>query len=145
MVRQPEPTPGGDAARRRLGALAGEGFRMGVLSVVSLVLGYVLTILFHNIAGMAVEAAYSCAVVTCSVLNFFGCRHYVFRGGKGPLLVEAAKFFPSILMFRAVEVALFAAINRLLQNYHLAYIATAVVSMVFKLLISRLFIFKRTR
>lgn len=118
---------------------------MGVLSVLSLVLGYLLTILFRNITGMAIETAYSCAVIICSVLNFFGCRHYVFRGGKGSLVVEAAKFFPSILMFRAVEVALFAGLNHLLQNYHLAYIATAVISMVFKLLISRLFIFKRTR
>lgn len=141
MVRPPDPAPG---AGGRLGALAGEGFRMGVLSVASLVLGYLLTILFHDVGGMAVEAAYSCAIISCSILNFFGCRHYVFRGAKGRLLVEAAKFFPSILVFRAVEVALFAALNRLLQNYHVAYIGTAVISMVFKLLVSRLFIFKRT-
>lgn len=118
---------------------------MGVLSVASLALGYVLTLLLHDIAGMAVEAAYTTAILICSVLNFFGCRHYVFRGGKGPLFLEAAKFFPSILVFRAVEVALFSSLNRLLDNYHVAYLATAAASMALKLLVSRMFIFRRHR
>ena len=117
---------------------------MGLLSGASLVLGYVLTFLLHDVLGVPVEVAYTCAVLVCSVLNFFGCRHYVFRGRKGALLAEAAKFFPSILLFRAAEVVLFSFLTRLLDNYHLAYAATAAISMVFKLLLSRAFIFRRS-
>ncbi|GGK13381.1 hypothetical protein GCM10011394_23270 [Luteimonas terricola] len=124
--------------------LAGEGFRMGILSIVSFVLGYLLTFILHEGMRIAVEGAYTLAILICSVLNFFGCRHYVFQGTKGTILLEAAKFFPSILVFRAVEVVLFSQLNRISDNYHLAYVATALISMVCKFVASRFIIFKRS-
>lgn len=113
-----------------------------MLSLCSLGLGYVLTLAFHGM-GLPAEAAFACSVAICSILNFFGCRHYVFRGRKGPLWQEAAKFFPTVFVFRAIEVALFSALNAWLGNHHLAYFTAVGASMVVKLLISRYFIFKR--
>lgn len=142
MARQPD-----HASRKTespvLRMVAGEGFRMGVLSAASFALGYLLTIILHEGLKVPADGAYSIAILTCSVLNFFGCRHYVFRGTKGGLLFEAAKFFPSILVFRAVEIAIFSQLSRLLDNYHLAYVATALISTTLKFAISRLVIFKR--
>lgn len=115
---------------------------MAALSLFSLGLGYVLTLAFLALGAQA-EAAFACSVVICAVLNFFGCRHYVFRGRKGVLWQEAAKFFPTVLLFRAIEVALFSALNAWLDNHHLGYFAAVGTSMVVKLLISRYFIFNR--
>lgn len=129
--------------QRMLRAFAAEGARMALLSVFSLGLGYVLTLAMTSGFGFRPEAAYSGAVVLCSVINFFGCRHYVFRSPSGGLWREAVRFFPSVLMFRAFEVALFSGIHALSSNYHLAYFSTAAISMVAKLLVSKLFIFKR--
>lgn len=124
--------------------VAGEGFRMGILSIASFVLGYLLTFILHEGMRVSAEGAYALAILTCSVLNFFGCRHYVFRGTKGTILFEAAKFFPAILVFRAVEVVLFSQLNRILENYHLAYVATALISTMCKFVISRLIVFNRS-
>ncbi len=118
---------------------------MGVLSLVSLALGYLLTRLLHVYGGLGVELAYTYSVLACSVMNFLGCRYYVFQGTRGAFLVEALKFFPSILIFRMIEVAMFSLLNRVLHNYHIAYIVTAVTSMLLKLLLSRAFIFQRKR
>lgn len=141
MTRQADPRAGRRSGA--LGRLAGEGFRMGVISAGSLVLGYALTVALHEGLGMPAEWAYALAVLTCSVLNFFGARHYVFRGRKGPLFLEATKFFPSILLFRAMEIVLFSTLNRLLDNYHFAYLSTTAISAMAKFLVSRMFIFKR--
>ena len=126
-----------------LRSLAGQGFRMAMLSTASLFIGYSLTLLFKSGFGIPAEAAFGYAVLICSIMNFFGCRHYVFRGQKGALWQEAAKFFPSVLLFRSLEVALFAVLNASWHNFHLAYFATAITSMLIKLVISRIFIFKR--
>jgi putative flippase GtrA len=126
-----------------LRSLAGEGLRMALLSLASLALGYGLTLAFHSWFAVPSAAAFSAAILICSVINFFGCRHYVFRGTKAPLWQEALKFFPSVLAFRAVEVALFAGFNALLHNYHAAYFATTGISLAGKLFVSRVFIFKR--
>lgn len=123
-------------------SLAVEGARLSLLSVASLVLGYVLTLVFLALSLHA-DAAFSCSVVICSILNFFGCRHYVFRGRKPPLWREAAKFFPTVFLFRTAEIAVFSAMNSWLGNHHIAYFATVAASMVVKVLISRYFIFTR--
>lgn len=128
--------------RSLIRSLAGEGARMAVLSLASLGLGYVLTLAFLGL-GLPAEAAFACSVAICSIMNFFGCRHYVFHGKMGPLWQEAAKFFPTVFVFRAIEVVLFSALNAWLDNYHFAYFAAVGASMVVKLLISRYFIFTR--
>ena len=111
-----------------LRSFAGEGLRMALLSLASLALGYLLTLAYRAWFGIPSEAAFGYAVLTCSVVNFFGCRHYVFRGRKGPLWQEAAKFFPSVLAFRAIEVVLFALIGgaiRALSCSKLVFAVTA--------------------
>ncbi len=126
----------------RLRALASEGARLGLLSLLSLGLGYLLTLAFLGM-GLIAEAAFGLAVTLCSILNFLGCRHYVFRGPKPPAWQEAIRFFPSVLAFRAAEVWLFSVLNTALGSPHLAYFATAAIGMAAKLLVSRLFIFRR--
>lgn len=145
MIEDPQVAPRGRLRDGLLRSAAGEGLRLGLLSLLSLGLGYLLTSAFHAWGGLASEAAFGYAVLICSVVNFFGCRHYVFRGPKGPVWHEAAKFFPSVLVFRALEVVLFAGIHSLVGNYHVAYFATTGVSMLAKLFLSRAFIFKRPR
>lgn len=116
---------------------------MVVLSLASLAAGYLLTTGLIQMLGMEPRRAYSLAVVTVSVANFFGCRHYVFRGPRAPMWQEAFKFFPSVLMFRAMEVALFSVFDAIWGNYHVAYFATAAISMTAKFTLSKLFIFRR--
>lgn len=116
---------------------------MGLLSLGSLALGYVLTAGMAELGGLDPKAAYSIAVVICSILNFFGCRHLVFRGARAPLWQEAARFFPSVLLFRFLEVALFSVLFTAIDSYHVAYFATAVISLAGKLLVSKFFIFRR--
>lgn len=128
---------------RALNRFAGEGLRMALLSAFSLGLGYVLTSAMVRWGDVNPELAYSVAVIGCSVMNFFGCRYYVFCGTRDSIWREALKFFPSVLLFRAVEVALFAVIFDFSANYHVAYFATALISMAAKLLLSKLFIFRR--
>jgi len=132
-----------DAARRALRTFAGEGLRMALLSGFSLALGYALTAVLVAWAGMPAPTAYGVAVVACSIVNFFGCRGFVFAGPKAPLWQEALRFFPSVLLFRALEVALFSLLHAAWRNYHLAYFATAAASMLAKLLWSKWFIFRR--
>ena len=73
------------------------------------------------------------------------CRDcgFVFAGPKAPLWQEALRFFPSVLLFRALEVALFSLLHAAWRNYHVAYFATAAISMLVKLLWSKWFIFRR--
>lgn len=132
-------------AANGLKLLAGESLRMGLLSVASLCVGYLLTTGLTELLGLDPKAAYSIALVVCSVLNFFGCRHLVFRGIHAPLWQEAAKFFPSVLLFRAIEVMLFSALISLNPNYHIAYFATAIIAMAGKLFVSKFFIFRRQK
>ena len=143
MTRTKRAAPGPLRRGAMLRSLAGEGLRMAVLSLASLALGYLLTLAYRAWFGIPPEAAFGYAVLTCSIVNFFGCRHYVFRGRQGPLWQEAVKFFPSVLAFRAIEVVLFACINAWLGNHHIAYFATAGLSLLGKLVVSRTFIFKR--
>jgi hypothetical protein len=48
-----------------------------------------------------------------------------------------------VLAFRAIEVVLFAGINAWLGNHHIAYFATTGLSLLGKLFVSRIFIFRR--
>ncbi len=123
--------------------LIGEGLRMGVLSAASLVAGYLLTTGLVELGRLDPEIAYAIAVVSCSVLNFFGCRHYVFKGAQGPLWKEAALFFPSVLAFRALEVLVFSALLRVFDHYQIVYFLTAGLSMIAKFAVSKLLIFRR--
>jgi putative flippase GtrA len=143
MIKDPRIASGPGHRDTFLRSAAGQGLRLALLSLLSLGLGYLLTSVFHAWVGIATETAFGYAVLVCSVVNFFGCRHFVFRGPKGPLWHEAAKFFPSVLVFRALEIGLFAGLNSVLGNYHVAYFATTGSSMLAKLFLSRTFIFKR--
>jgi len=133
------------ASLRNRRLLAGEGLRMGLLTGLSFVLGYLLTALLVEWLGMAPQAAYAIAIVTCSIVNFFGCRHFVFRTTSAPLLPEAAKFFASILAFRAIEVGLFHLFFVASGDYRLAYLATTALSTLGKFAVAKLFIFKKPR
>lgn len=129
--------------RRRAALLLVDGWRMAVMSLASLVLGYLLTILFHQTGGLHVDLAYALAIITCSVVNFFGCRYWVFQGARSSLVVEAGKFFPSILLFRILEIVAFSHLVKWLGTYHAAYFLTACLAAGLKFLAFRVFVFKR--
>lgn len=116
---------------------------MGLLSLFSLGFGYLLTAALATLGRLDPKLAYGIAITTCSLFNFYGSRHFVFPGTKGPVWLEAIRFFPSVLAFRAVELALFSALMALHANYHVAYFAIAAISMAGKLLVSKAFIFRR--
>jgi len=129
--------------REHARGLAGEGLRMVALSGASLALGYALTFALTEWVGFDARISYTAALVVCSIANFFACRHWVFRGLAGPLWAEALRFFPSVLAFRAFEVFLFSWLLGALPNYHATYFVTAAIAMAGKLLVSKLFIFRR--
>lgn len=126
-----------------LGSVAGQSWRMAVMSLISLGLGYLLTLLFLQLLAVPAASAYLYATVICSIVNFFGCRHWVFQGARAPLLSEALKFFPSILAFRLVESLAFSWALRWLGNHHLAYLLTAFTAVCLKYVLFRSFVFSR--
>ncbi|MEP6633949.1 MAG: GtrA family protein [Luteimonas sp.] len=130
------------AALRDRGLLPGQSLRMAVLTVFSFALGFALTTMFVEIIGIAPQAAYAIAIATCSVVNFFACRYWVFRTSRSPMLPEAIKFFASILAFRLAEIGLFHVFFVLSRDYRVAYFATTALSTIGKFLVAKFFIFK---
>lgn len=118
---------------------------MLVVTVLSFAAGLLLTIAGTEILGLDAKSAYSASILLCTAGNFFACRHYVFRTAASPLLPEALKFFPSVLVFRFFEIALFSFFNNLGLDYRLAYVTTAVISMALKFLVAKFFIFNSPR
>lgn len=129
----------------RITAAGGEGMRMLVVTVASFVAGFALTMLGKEVFGLEAELAYSIAILLCTVANFFACRYYVFRTSRSPILPEALRFFPSVIAFRFLEIALFSLFARLGLDYRLAYIATSVISLMLKFLVAKYFVFKSHR
>lgn len=127
----------------QIAGLIADGWRMAVMSLISLALGYVLTIVLHRLADLHVDLAYAIAVLTCSLVNFFGCRYWVFQGTRGALLAEGGKFFSSILLFRAIEIFVFSRLTNWLDNYHAAYFLTACIAVCLKFVAFRIFVFRR--
>lgn len=118
---------------------------MLVVTAISFGLGFLLTVAGKEWLGLDEKAAYSYAILICTLVNFFACRHYVFRTGDSPLLPEALKFFPSVFAFRFLEIALFSLFSRLELDYRLAYVATSVISLALKFLVAKFFIFRPAR
>lgn len=115
---------------------------MALLTSFSFALGFVLTSCLIELIGMAPQAAYAVAIVTCSIVNFFACRYYVFRTSAAPILPEAIKFFASILAFRLAEIGLFHVFFVWSGDYRIAYFATTALSTLGKFFVAKFFIFK---
>ena len=116
---------------------------MGILSAASFVAGYLLTSGLVELGHLDPKIAYASAIVTCSILNFYGYRYYVFKGRSGSFWKEAALFFPTALAFRAIEVLVFSALLRVFDHYQVVYFVTAGLSMIAKFAVSKLLIFRR--
>lgn len=129
--------------RKRLAhPVLGQGLRMAILSGASFVLGFVLTSLLVEVAGLPAQLAYAIAIVACTVLNFFGCRHWVFRTTHMPAWPEAGRFFSSILLFRLAEIGVFHLLFVALDDYRIAYVASQVVSAIIKFTVAKWFVFR---
>lgn len=115
---------------------------MAVLTGISFVLGFALTALLVELAGLPAQASYAVAIVTCTVLNFFGCRHWVFGTRRMPFWPEAGRFFSSILLFRAAEVGVFHLLFVAVDDYRVAYVATQAASAVIKFVVAKWFVFR---
>lgn len=122
--------------------LRGEGARMLLLTALSFALGYALTVAGTEWLRLDSRVAYGAAIVVCSVLNFFGCRYFVFAGPHGPLLASAARFLATVLGMRVAEVALFSLLTAWQVHYQLAYVVTSGLSFVVKFLLAKFFVFR---
>lgn len=122
--------------------LLGQGVRMAVLTGISFALGFVLTTLLVELAGLPAQLAYALAITTCTVVNFFGCRYWVFRTAHAPFWPEAGRFFASILLFRLAEVGIFHLLYRAIGDYRIAYVVTQVASAIIKFAIAKWFVFR---
>ncbi|NLA67944.1 MAG: GtrA family protein [Gammaproteobacteria bacterium] len=122
----------------------GQGLRMVGLSGISFVLGFALTWLLVELGGLPPEAAYAIAVATCTVVNFFGFRHWVFRTAHLPAWPEARRFFPSFLGFRVVEVGLFHLVYKAIGEYQSSYVVTQALAALMKFAVAKWLVFKRT-
>lgn len=120
----------------------GQGVRMAVLSGISFVLGFVLTSLLVEVAGLPAQLAYAIAIVACTAFNFFGCRHWVFRTAHMPFWPEAGRFFSSILLFRLAEIGVFHLLFVAIDDYRIAYVATQVASAIIKFAVAKWFVFR---
>lgn len=129
--------------RQRLShPILGQGLRMGVLTGSSFLLGFILTTLFVELAGLPAQLAYAIAITLCTVANFFGCRYWVFRTAHLPFWPEAGRFFAAILLFRAAEVGVFHVVLTAIDEYRIAYVATQVASAIVKFAIAKWFVFR---
>lgn len=122
--------------------LVGQGLRMGILAGISFALGFALTALFVEAAGWPAQLSYAVAVALCTVVNFFGCRYWVFRTGTMPFWPEAGRFFASILLFRVAEVGVFHLFYLAIEDYRIAYVTTQVTSAIIKFVIAKWFVFR---
>lgn len=116
---------------------------MATLSLASLLTGYLLTTGLIELAGVGTRLSYAVAIITCSVLNFFGLRYYVFSKSTPSLVGAALKFFPSVLLFRNVEILIFSYLLQIYDNYHVVYFATAAASAGAKFLLYKFLIFRK--
>lgn len=124
-------------------ALAGEGLRMAALSLLSFVLGFVLTALLAGPAGLPAQAAYAIAVAVCSTMNFFGYRHWVFAPARGPAWPEARRFVASTIAFRLAEIGVFHLLYVAIDDYRIAYVATQAMAVVAKFAVAKWLVFRR--
>lgn len=115
---------------------------MAILTGISFGLGFALTSLLVEVAGLPAQLSYALAITACTVVNFFGCRYWVFRTGHTPFWPEAGRFFASILLFRLAELGVFHLLYLAIGDYRIAYVATQVASAIIKFAIAKWFVFK---
>lgn len=127
----------------RRSPLLGEGIRMAILSGASFVTGYLLTAALVELGRLEPGIAYAIAAVSCSIMNFFGYRHFVFLGVRGQFWREAKLFFPSVAVFRGLEILAFTALVPLLHGYQVTYVLVAGTSVAAKFIVSKWLIFRR--
>jgi putative flippase GtrA len=79
------------------------GYRMGLLSVLSFLLNYGLFFTLHKLVGMspALAAALSMAVVV--MVNFNGCKYYVYHDLHGDTKAQFLRFIVGTILFRSAE------------------------------------------
>lgn len=125
------------------GTLVGQGARMAALSLLSFVLGYVLTALLAGPVGLPAQAAYAIAVAACSTMNFFGFRHWVFATADCPAWPEARRFVASTIAFRLAEVCVFHFLYAATDDYRIAYVATQAMAVAAKFAVTKWLVFRR--
>ena len=128
--------------KRLFRSLLGQGARLAALSVASFILGFSVTTLSVEVFGLPARTAYPLALVVCTTVNFFGCRHWVFRTAHMPFWPETIRFFTSILAFRLVEIVMFNILLKISDDYRIAYVVTQSVSTILKFIVAKIFVFK---
>jgi putative flippase GtrA len=120
-------------------------FRFGLLSALSFGLNFGLTSLFHEVAGLWEPASFAISLVIVSVINFIGCRHFVFESQEGSLWWQILTFYASWLPFRGIEWVLFVVLNEWMGlDYRLAMILVQGVSFAVKFVYFRVAVFRRS-
>jgi len=96
--------------------------RFGMLSGLSFVANISITVLLHEGAGFPEELAFAIALVVVFVMNFLGCRLFVFNAQEGDPKRQFAMFLSSSVIFRLGEYLAFLLIHTLLGLYYIATI-----------------------
>lgn len=120
-------------------------FRFGLLSALSFGLNFGLTSLLHEVAGLWEPASFAISLVIVSVVNFIGCRHFVFESQEGSLGWQILTFYASWLPFRGLEWVLFVVLNEWMGlDYRLAMILVQGTSFAVKFVYFKVAVFRRS-
>lgn len=77
--------------------------RFCLVTVLSLVVSFGLTITLHEAFAVAAEIAYALALVTVFVMNFLFMRYYIFRAQQGCIVRQFSLMILASLGFRSAE------------------------------------------
>jgi putative flippase GtrA len=117
---------------------------MGILSVASFAINYGLFVTLHKVFAVSSGPAAAFAMAAVVIVNFLGCKYYVYQELQGDSRVQFLRFMASTLVFRAVEWLTFVALTRWLSlDSILIYPLVLGVSFLVKLLSYRRLVFQQ--
>ena len=117
--------------------------RFLALSGLSFGMNLGLTVLFHEVLNLSQEASLATAMVLVSVMNFIGCRYFVFETSDAGLAKQLVMFYASWLPFRGLEYLLFLVLHTWLNmNYVAAVVLVQLIAFMSKFLYFRQTVFR---
>ena len=102
-------------------------FRFALLSGLSFLVNFFLTIFLHEELQVREEWAFAVVLALTTVMNFVLLRVFVYPGRHGGVLRQFGAFVASSLGFRVVEWVLFALLHHILGFPYKPVIATTLI------------------
>lgn len=101
--------------------------RFGLLGALSFALNLGLTALFHEVLGLAEEAAFAGALILVFAVNFASCRYVVFAGPQAEVGPQLVLYTLSALFFRGAEYLSFLLLHTWLGVPYLVAVAAVLI------------------